>query len=258
MLHIVLGLIWWKVKMFSFDSFEYIYTYIYIDYFSYIRLFFRLFQLLFSSCFLAVFVVLPAVCLEKKKQMWLPTGSGICQRERARERGGTSANWYWPNQSMANCFVLALCNAPHWLSVCLAVPAFTFDSFDCFDIRQAAPPPVGQLLIDGRSQLPPFPYLSEVRQKLRLLVGHIDALRLRRLRLEAVQAAAQAGAVAYCLGASQSTWWWRCGHHGRCATSTDGHAKGAWRYIVILRLPIRFLWERKKTKNKTNKTFSVI
>lgn len=119
-------------------------------------------------------------------------------------------------------------------------------------------PPVGQLLIDGRSQLPPFPYLSEVRQKLRLLVGHIHALRLRRLRLEAVQAAAQAGAVAYCLGASQSTWWWRCGHHGRCATSTDGHAKGAWRYIVILRLPIRFLWERKKTKNKTNKTFSVI
>lgn len=101
---------------------------------------------------------------------------------------------------------------------------------------------------DRWSQLPPFPYLSEVRQKLRLLMGHIDALRLRRLRLEAVQAATQAGAVAYCLGASQSTWRWRCGHHGRCATSNDGHAKGAWRYIVILRLPIRFLWETKQNK----------
>lgn len=135
---------------------------------------------------------------------------------------------------------------------------FYFRLFRLFRYPTGCPSPVGQLLIDGRSQLPLFPYLSEVRQKLRLLVGHIDALRLRRLRLEAVQAAAQAGAVAYCLGASQSTWWWRCGHHGRCATSTDGHAKGAWRYIVILRLPIRFLWERKKTKNKTNKTFSVI
>lgn len=115
-------------------------------------------------------------------------------------------------------------------------------------ISDRLPLPLGQLLIDGRSQLPPFPYLTEVRQKLRLLVWHIDALRLRRLWLEAVQAGAQAGAVAYCLGASQSTWWWRCGHHGRCATSNDGHAKGAWRYIVIFRLPIGFLWE---TKQKT-------
>lgn len=96
-----------------------------------------------------------------------------------------------------------------------------------------------------------FPYrcLTEVRQKLRLLVWHIDAL---RLRLEAVQTVPQAvavAAVAYCFGACKSIGR-RCGRgRGRCATassSADGHTKGAWRDIVIVRLTVRFLWDAKE------------
>lgn len=137
--------------------------------------------------------MLPAVWLEKKKQMWLATGSGICQRgrergvgrERERERElaptdiGQIRAWpivlFWPYAM------------PH--TGCQSVLLFPL-LLSTLSISDRLPLPLGQLLIDGRSQLPPFPYLTEVRQKLRLLVWHIDALRLRRLRLEAVQAAA--------------------------------------------------------------------
>lgn len=154
----------------------------------YTVIFFGCFNCCFLTFFLSCFWSAACGLLEKNKcGLQLVLGFAK-ERECVWEREGISANWYWPNQSMANCFVLALCNAP--LPVHVPRAAFTFDSFD---IRQAIYPfPLGQLLIDARSQMPPFPsaYLTEVRQKLRLLVGHIDALRLCRwlwrLWLEAV------------------------------------------------------------------------
>lgn len=96
----------------------------------------------------------------------------------------------------------------------------------------------------------PYPGLAKVGQKLRLLVGHIDAL---RLRLESpTQAVARS--IPYRLRACEAVGQRCTSSRSRSSASSSSryrrHSKGAWRDIVILRLPIRFLRPQREVERR--------